>query len=36
MKEYYEALEIEVIAFDADDIITTSQSDPNEGEGFIP
>ena len=31
MKETYEALDIEVIEFDSDDVITTSN---NEGEGM--
>ena len=35
MKEKYEELEIEVIAFDSEDIITAS-GDPDEGEGFPP
>ena len=31
MKETYEELEMEVIVFDADDIIVTSIPDDNEG-----
>ncbi len=32
MKELYEAVKVEVIPFQAEDIITTSSGDPNEGE----
>lgn len=32
MKDLYEGLEIEVIEFEAEDVITTS----NEGEGMTP
>ena len=31
MKETYEELEIEIIVFDADDIVVTSIPDENEG-----
>ena len=34
MKDKYEELEIEVIRFDAEDVIVTS--DPDEGEGMKP
>ncbi len=30
MKEKYEALEVEIIAFDAEDVIRTSDWPPNE------
>jgi hypothetical protein len=33
MKEDYDALEMEVIAFDAEDVITTSQGQGVPGEG---
>ena len=37
MKEKYEALDIEVIEFETEDVITTSgDSEDNEGEGFKP
>ena len=37
MKEKYEALDIEVIEFETEDVITTSGGyDPDEGEGFKP
>lgn len=32
MKEKYEVIEMEVITFATEDIITTSDGDPNEGE----
>ena len=32
MKEQYEKMEIEIIHFEAEDVITTSGGDPNEGE----
>ena len=31
MKEHYEMLEMEVISFDAEDVITTSGEDPISG-----
>lgn len=36
MKEHYEHLEMEIITFDAEDVIVTSGGrDPNEGEDDI-
>ena len=35
MKEVYEELELEIIAFGAEDVIATSNGDPNEG-GKMP
>ena len=32
MKKQYEPVELEVIAFEAEDVITDSPEDPNEGE----
>ena len=36
MKQRYEELEIEVITFDAEDVITTSGGDENEGSLMPP
>lgn len=34
MKEYYEELELEVIAFDAADVIATSNGNDNDHDSF--